>query len=73
MTVLFLIVVYMVIASASVFGLIVAASKADILCYEPDAFDLFGYIVSGILWPLCLLPCAAYIAAQWYINSKEEE
>lgn len=72
MTVLFWISVYMVIASASVFGLIVAASKAGITCHDPDASDLAGYITCGIFWPLCLLLCLAYIGAKWYIKDQDE-
>lgn len=61
------IILYILIASACIFGLLVAAEK------HTDLEWPWMYIVCGILWPVAALPSAAYIAAAWYINREEDE
>ena len=58
----FYIFLYIAIASAAIFGLLVAAAKYTDLEW-PGA-----YVICGIFWPVAALPAAAYIAVGWYLN-----
>lgn len=56
---------YILVASAVIFGLLVAAAKYTDL-ERPGA-----YVICGVFWPVAALPTAAYIAAAWYINRED--
>lgn len=58
---------YVVIASVSIFGLLVTAAKYT----DSDMEFPIGYVLCGILWPVALLPAAGYIAAGWYLNREK--
>lgn len=63
------IIMYMAVAGASVFGLLVGA-------YKFTDYDLdfpVGWVLCGIFWPVALLPAIGYIAAGWYLNRNESE
>ena len=60
-------ILYVLIASGAIFGLLVAADRWT----ELD--DPMGYVICGALWPLAALPAAAYIAAAWYVNRRDHE
>lgn len=60
------IILYIVVAAASIFGLIVASEKYAGI---KNRFGYDSWIAAGIFWPVALLPCAAYIAAMWYLNN----
>lgn len=57
-------ILYVLVASGAIFGLLVAADKWTELD-EP-----IGYVICGALWPLAALPAAAYIAAAWYVQRE---
>lgn len=57
---------YILVASAVIFGLLVAADR-----YTELEFPC-GYVICGIFWPVAALPAAAYIAAAWYINREDD-
>ena len=60
------IILYIAIATASIFGLIVTSEKYAGIKNE---FGYGGWIAAGIFWPVALLPCAGYIVAMWYLNN----
>lgn len=66
---LLLIIVYVAIASASIFGLLVGAYKYT----ESDLEFPVGWVICGIFWPVALLPAIGYIAAGWYLNRDDSE
>lgn len=70
--IIFWILIYLLIAGASIFGLIVFADKAN--CLKDSLGYLFcvPYVISGLLWPICLIPVSAYIAAKWYIANRKD-
>lgn len=57
-------ILYVLIASLAIFGLLVAAHKWT----ELD--NPVGYVLCGLLWPVAALPAIAYIAAAWYANRE---
>jgi ABC-type multidrug transport system permease subunit len=63
---LFLI-LYVLVASGAIFGLLVAADKWT----ELDS--TVGYVLCGIFWPVAALPAAAYIAAAWYAQREDRQ
>ena len=66
MKVILLLIIYVAIASAAIFGLLVAASKYT----DSDMEFPIGYVLCGIFWPVALLPAVGYIAAGWYLNRE---
>ena len=58
-------ILYVLIASGAIFGLLVAAAKWTELELPG------GYVICGALWPVAALPAAAYIAAAWYAQRGE--
>lgn len=66
---LLLIVIYIAIESASIFGLLVAAAKFT----GSDMEFPIGWVLCGIFWPVALLPAISYIVAGWYLNREREE
>ncbi len=63
---LFLI-LYVLIASGAIFGLLVAASKHEAAQIAP-----WIYVACGMLWPVAALPAAAYIAAAWFVQREDQ-
>lgn len=63
---LLLMVIYLAVAGASIFGLLVAAAKFTGSNME---FPI-GWVLCGIFWPVALLPAMGYLAAGWYLNRK---
>lgn len=60
-------ILYVLIASGVIFGLLVAAAKWT-------GLDMpMGYVVCGIFWPVAALPAAAYIAAAWYVQREDRQ
>lgn len=67
MGLLTIMIAYLAIAGAAIFGLLVAAAK-----YTDSDLDYpIGYVLCGIFWPVALLPAAGYIAAGWYLNREK--
>lgn len=60
-------ILYVLIASGTIFGLLVAASKQEAAQIPPAI-----YVACGMLWPVAALPAAAFVAAAWYINREED-
>ena len=58
---------YVAIASVSIFGLLVGAAKYT----DSDMEFPMGYVLCGIFWPVALLPAVGYIAAGWYLNREQ--
>ena len=62
------IVLYIIIAAISTFTLFVFAAKTDV--YDPE-WDFPWPVVCGIFWPLAGPIAAAFIAANWFLNSEK--
>lgn len=62
------ILLYIAIASICTFFLDVTAEKYA--RFQPD-FDFPWPVLCGIFWPVAVPIAAAYIAAQWYLDSEE--
>lgn len=61
--------IYVVVAAASVFGLLVGAGKYT----DSDLEFPVGWVLCGVFWPVALLPAIGYIAAGWYLNREDSE
>lgn len=62
-------IIYMAIAGAAIFGLLVGARK-----YTGSDLEFpIGWVLCGICWPVALLPAIGYIAAGWYLNRDQSE
>lgn len=59
-------ILYILIAAASIYGLIVGSEKYGEI---DNSFGYGGWVAAGIFWPVALIPCAGYIAAKWYLNN----
>lgn len=57
------IILYILIAAVATFGLLIGSA------YDPKC-DFPWPVVCGIFWPLAGPIAAAFIAAKWYLNSK---
>lgn len=57
-------ILYVLIASGAIFGLLVAAHRWTELDWPG------GYVICGALWPVAALPAVAYIAAAWYVQRR---
>ena len=67
MIIAIVIVVYVLIAAASVFGLCLATVKtAEHSGLETYIYDFEAPIWCGIFWPVAAPIYAAYIAVRWY-------
>ena len=53
---------YGLIASVCIFGLLVAAERY----MNGDYYEECAFVWCGVFWPVAVLPAAAYIAAMWY-------
>lgn len=62
------IILYILIAAAATFALLVASVKAG--AYDPEQDEPWP-ILCAILWPVGVPIAAAFIAANWFLNSKE--
>lgn len=62
------IVLYILIAAIATFALFVFAAKTDV--YDPE-LDFPWPIVCGIFWPIAGPIAAAFIAANWFLNSEK--
>ena len=60
-------ILYMAIAGAAIFGLLVGAARFT----GSDMEHPIGWVLCGICWPVALLPAIGYIAAGWYLNRKD--
>ena len=60
-------ILYIIIAAASIFGLIVASEKYAGI---NNQFGYGGWVAAGIFWPVALLPCAGYLVALWYLHNN---
>lgn len=59
------IILYILIASAATFALLVTATKID--AYDGD----FPWpVLCGIFWPFAVPIAAAFIAAKWYLDKE---
>ena len=65
--IVFLCVLYVLIASFFIFALVVAAKK---ICDWDSSYDLPWPIFCGILWPVFGPFAIAYIAAKWYMDNE---
>lgn len=64
--ILFLIILYILIAAVCVFLLLVTAKKYA--TYRPD-WDFPWPVWCGIFWPIAAPLAAAYITAKWYLKN----
>lgn len=64
------IVAYLLIAALAVFALVVSSEKLHIRRSKYD--DPSWPVICGCFWPVAGPIAAAYIAARWYLDNREE-
>ena len=62
------VILYILVASGCVFGLVYWASK--VRCWDVK-YDFPWPVICGILWPIAGPLAAAYIATRWYIGNEK--